>query len=1640
MTNISRKVYTQSQGNILKPSGNNAILIHNVSPASHPNNGSITQAALFGASLLQPSTQISSAAPVSDNFKSTDFRKNLEGIIITDEVRPASAKLVKAILSEILTQNADNKILQEAITQDGHFSIDILDTKLVNAFYEKGINSLYSTTGLLARVEEAYTSTNKVHDVIAFLMLHEIGHAIAAQKKAELQNNFLNQNNTWEEDFADQTAMKLMHKAGYDIQAVLGIFGTLFGDAGDLKPIPFLDSHPHGSDRDLFLLQTYNQIYSRQSGEYISPLSNKLLAPEVSKEIAIEAKYDIDKLERRAPRTLEEAYIVAARVISEKLAQLEEIPTYYSGEGDKETFYSDLLEKTRILTDETLSDLDKSISGFDSFLEICKMATIRDFWDEGALEEVSKYAADNQLEKPSYPETQKLSLDALIKLASEINFQELDLQLIPYKMSNYPIIRKEIIIQLCELINGREGSLLQNPYTIKNSEINEVLEIFHKLDMRISQFSLRFENNDGFVTEFEKYLDLNRHKPDLINNIFQYMEITSLNFLAGESSLVRNYFLSDCKMNPGTLLDSIGGLANSEFASKFSKQDLLDSLFLTEDSDKIQCLLILLESHTLDMQDAKGVVDHSNSNFIHVPFEYVHKDVSLGRIYYNSLSQSGLVLVESDITVGASLPNLSLFDNINKPVYTDSVLNNLFAYINSSNEEGIANLVREIKKHNHSSDLLTYMYFQQVISPELQLDGLGVDRLIKETGLRLQESSLCSIYSSVTAAYNTFTNSNIFQKDQTLLMNLDGETLSPSEVGEIFLNAVEPKLRSFMDDDKSFKFLLSIVPSELEIPLFEVYLKQQNIQNFDENSLLRFKDFLASGREIDLSKSNNLSDILETPGLKFPEIEKILGRVKFSNSIQNRDYPYYLYFNKNIDEFKQKSLASIVTWFEENWSEPSQYRDVVLNKIFSQNKEFKELDQETQLKIINSYDSEFKAIKLREMYLDANLGRVLSLEDKVKVIADVLEEPSQERDLRLEKAFLSTGFFIEDYKKYEDLFLKNSFEAFKQDRSAHHGAGAALSFLIDRENGDLAKVRNNLMWLVGSRAELDDDSKEYFRERSIKPDQIKELFKDIKPLRDAVIQEVCVAKNGFFNNKEELNTLLDDLFADSLRPEKGTSKQVRDRNSLKIVVKEALYKVFDSQNEVKKLEIMNRMVDKLVKTPTLEFEDLVQTLLSAYGTVGVKFAQILSSQMEIKARFPVLYDKLSDLKDSNAPIPLDEFMQAIDTSPELKAQSIKVLDLRGSASIKCVYLTEINEDERMLKVRRMRADKSLDTEIDDFNYLIGELSPVLEKEFGIRNIPKYAERIFADIREEADLEIENTNMFKMNNLVIKEYNAYRSADNVRFAISSVDSKYSNSVIMSETRALGDSFKNLKEAVVGAASRDEAEREVAFLEEEISKFFSYSADKFIHVDPHDGNIFINKDDKGNYEITLIDLGLAQEMNQSLPPELKALLQDKSFWKIINSITSQDLKLLASVSKFASIDDLMQNENISLTLLSKFVQASAVQQFTIAKTMDINPLVVQPALRKISQLKQKLETANLDGELGNLVKMLGDETVSKILEKSAGQSLKEVALILLNNLDQAENFPVSNKLWRFLFALSKSPYVVERIMQDPQLLTL
>ena len=331
MSNISRTIYTQSQGKISNPIADNVIPnLHDcVSPASHNHNGSIAQAALLGAAFLHPSTQIASAATAPpDTFKITDFRKNLEGVIITNEARPALVKQVQAILSEILTQNADNKILQESIAKDGHFSIDILDTKEVNAFYEKGANNLYITTGLLEKVKEKYT--NESYDVIAFIIAHELGHALAAQKKTELQDNLLNKNNTWEEDFSDQTAIQLMHRAGYDIQSILGIFGTLFGGAGDQKPIPFLDSHPHDSSRDLFISQTYNQIYSRQSGEYISPLSNKPLAAEVSKEIAIKAKYDIDELKSRAPKTLEEAYIVAARVISEKLPQLQDLKEDYN--------------------------------------------------------------------------------------------------------------------------------------------------------------------------------------------------------------------------------------------------------------------------------------------------------------------------------------------------------------------------------------------------------------------------------------------------------------------------------------------------------------------------------------------------------------------------------------------------------------------------------------------------------------------------------------------------------------------------------------------------------------------------------------------------------------------------------------------------------------------------------------------------------------------------------------------------------------------------------------------------------------------------------------------------------------------------------------------------------------------------------------------------------------------------------------------------------------------------------------------------------------------------------------------------------------------------------------------------------------
>ncbi len=387
-------------------------------------------------------------------------------------------------------------------------------------------------------------------------------------------------------------------------------------------------------------------------------------------------------------------------------------------------------------------------------------------------------------------------------------------------------------------------------------------------------------------------------------------------------------------------------------------------------------------------------------------------------------------------------------------------------------------------------------------------------------------------------------------------------------------------------------------------------------------------------------------------------------------------------------------------------------------------------------------------------------------------------------------------------------------------------------------------------------------------------------------------------------------------------------------------------------------------------------------------------------------------------------------MKTIDTSPELKNKDVKILKLIGSASMKCVYLAEIDGETVVLKVRRIRADKGLDSEIQDFEYLLNQIAPLLKEQFNLENIPNYSERIFSDIREEADLEIEANNQKAMSQ-VVQRYNM-NNQSNIYFAVPQANETLSNGVLMIESMAEGKPLTALRNEL--------GLEQIKLIEKELTRFFAFSGDKFIHADPHDGNIFIKQEANGKIKITFIDLGLAQKM-PPISPELKNLIQDISVLQTINSITVIDLKVLGDIANFVNIKDLMSGGIVSTTILkSLWLNTSLKDKWQVANSLNIDPRVILPALNKLANLKNKLKEYGLDEQFNQLIELIGNKTIVQILNKSQSKTLKEFSLILLNELDNSSNsnFQVSQELWRFLLAISKSPYILEQIKESPELM--
>ena len=173
---------------------------------------------------------LSSTQPSESSYKLTSFSDNpayvqmanqrnhtriseqlsLETVVIKSEF-PSNHHILSSILEKILTSNSENHYNSEIknIFQKikNEVNISIIDTNTLNAFADKGSNTIYISKGLINAVLNNHEYHNSANHELAFIIGHELSHLVYEQHiKKQNSNNAMSQS---EEYFCDRLALEL---------------------------------------------------------------------------------------------------------------------------------------------------------------------------------------------------------------------------------------------------------------------------------------------------------------------------------------------------------------------------------------------------------------------------------------------------------------------------------------------------------------------------------------------------------------------------------------------------------------------------------------------------------------------------------------------------------------------------------------------------------------------------------------------------------------------------------------------------------------------------------------------------------------------------------------------------------------------------------------------------------------------------------------------------------------------------------------------------------------------------------------------------------------------------------------------------------------------------------------------------------------------------------------------------------------------------------------------------------------------------------------------------------------------------------------------------------------------------------------
>lgn len=574
------------------------------------------------------------------------------------------------------------------------------------------------------------------------------------------------------------------------------------------------------------------------------------------------------------------------------------------------------------------------------------------------------------------------------------------------------------------------------------------------------------------------------------------------------------------------------------------------------------------------------------------------------------------------------------------------------------------------------------------------------------------------------------------------------------------------------------------------------------------------------------------------------------------------------------------------------------------------------------------------------------------------------------------------GLFVEDFYSNSELnkdslstdWEKEIFSSKTQDNLNQRYL--EITNFKERYNQLICRMQF-LCWIAKDSAPKPLFIEENEEKRKIKLNEIKILAKESKETRRQFLKTVCLGEDGLFDKKYQIlfEKLIDELIGSYYSKDENISE---NENNLKETLFVGIKALLKSEDEVKKLRILENIFD-LLNDKNLDYTKLTTNILSISGPVGVKLAQILASQPELKTSFPKFISGLEELKENNSGGSLYDLMESLATIPQLANKDIKIIKQLAAASIKTVLLVEIDGQIAVLKITRINANKNTETAKQDYLNISEAVKPFLAKHWNINHLPNYADRIFADIDEETELNIEKDNYQKTKKLC-QNYNNSNLDSNFIFKTPFINNKFSNSILMVEQFVSnGVSLSKLKKE---SKLTPDLENQI---NQQISKFFIKSLNVKYHGDLHDGNIFVDLGDLNNpnnkIQIYFIDLGLADTIPSSRQ-DLANLVRQPELDNILKSINFDDInKILEILANLKTTNNLLKiadfilnnfRDNDFSVLLKVLFRLEIKDLKDKTKYLDIAKILIEQEFEKLKNPKL-LSQHNLPQTAYNLLNL-------------------------------------------------------------------